>query len=105
MSARLLLILILIFRPLRQAEWRDSSGGQARSAVRRSRIHREEVQRSKPEAMPPDETRNEGTPSPSERAERWGKPFFAYFFEAFPSVSGYLSPLLIDSNNQEGEGE
>jgi hypothetical protein len=36
-------------------------------------MHREEVQRSKPEAMRPDEFRNEGTPSPSERAERWGK--------------------------------
>ncbi len=34
--------------------------------MRRSRMHREEVQRSKPEAMPPDESRNEGTPSPSE---------------------------------------
>ena len=84
-SARLLLILILIliFRPLRQAEWRDSSGGQARSAVWRSQTHREEVQRSKPEAMRPDGSRSEGTPSPSERAERRGKPFFAYFFEAF----------------------
>ena len=34
--------------------------------MRRSRTHREEVQRSKPEAMPPDESRNEGTPSQSE---------------------------------------
>jgi hypothetical protein len=33
----------LIHPPLRQAEWRHSSGGQARSAVRRSRTHREEV--------------------------------------------------------------
>ena len=33
--------------------------------------------------MPPDESRSEGTPSLSERAERWDKPFFAYFFEAF----------------------
>ncbi|VVP37938.1 hypothetical protein PS898_04667 [Pseudomonas fluorescens] len=47
-------------------------GGGARSAVRRSRIHRKEVQRSKPEAMPPDQFRSEGTPSPSERAERRG---------------------------------
>jgi hypothetical protein len=37
------LLLILIHLPLRQAEWRRSSGGQARSAVRRSRTHREEV--------------------------------------------------------------
>ena len=41
------------------------------------------MQRSKPEAMRPDGSRSEGTPSPSERAERRGKPFFAYFFEAF----------------------
>jgi len=32
---------------------------------------------------PPDESRNEGTPSFSERAGRRSKPFFAYFFEAF----------------------
>jgi hypothetical protein len=36
--------LILIHPPLREAEWRCSSGGQARSAVRRSRTHREEVE-------------------------------------------------------------
>jgi hypothetical protein len=36
--------LILICRPLRQAEWRCSSGGWARSAVRQSRTHREEVE-------------------------------------------------------------
>jgi hypothetical protein len=36
-------LLILILPPLRQAEWRRSSGGQARSGVRRSRTHREEV--------------------------------------------------------------
>ena len=38
-------------------------------------MHREEVQRSKPEAMRPDGSRSEGTPSLSEWAERWGKPF------------------------------
>jgi hypothetical protein len=37
------LLLILTHPPRRQAEWRRSSGGQARSAVRRSRTHREEV--------------------------------------------------------------
>ncbi|MCS3837217.1 hypothetical protein HNR03_001815 [Pseudomonas sp. JAI111] len=37
------LLLILIHPPLRQAEWRRLSGGLARSAVRRSRTHREEV--------------------------------------------------------------
>jgi hypothetical protein len=39
-------------------------------------MHREEVQRSKPEAMRPDEFRNEGTPNFSEWAEPWGKPFW-----------------------------
>ncbi|MDR6607731.1 hypothetical protein J2X87_002802 [Pseudomonas synxantha] len=37
-------LLILIHPPPRQAEWRRSSGGWARSAVRRSRTHREEVE-------------------------------------------------------------
>ena len=32
---------------------------------------------------PPDRSRSEGTPSPSERAERRSKRFCAYFFEAF----------------------
>jgi hypothetical protein len=39
----LILIWLLICPPRRQAEWRRSSGGQVRSAVRRSRTHREEV--------------------------------------------------------------
>jgi len=30
------------------------------------------VQRSKPEPLRPDRSRSEGTPSPIERAERWG---------------------------------
>ena len=50
-------------------------------------MHREEVQRSKPEAMRPDEFRNEGTPSPSERAERWGKRFLLTFLGACKKVS------------------
>ncbi|CAI8883329.1 hypothetical protein EMIT0P176_30123 [Pseudomonas sp. IT-P176] len=54
--------------------------GEARSAVRRSRMHREEVQRSKPEAMPPDGYRREGTPSLGEGPYAWGKRFFGYFF-------------------------
>jgi hypothetical protein len=37
-------LLILIHPPPREAEWRRSSGGQAHSAVRRSRTHREEVE-------------------------------------------------------------
>jgi hypothetical protein len=77
-SARLL--LILIHRPRRKAERRDLSGGGSAATVRRSRTQREEVQRSKPETLRPDEFRSEGTPSFSERAERWGKRFFAYFF-------------------------
>ena len=54
-------LLILPCRPLRQAEWRGLSGGGSAATVWRSQTHREEVQRSKPEAMPPDEHRNEGT--------------------------------------------
>src|SRR5471032_960185 len=38
------LLLILLYPPLREAEWRCSSGGWARSAVRRSCTHREEVE-------------------------------------------------------------
>ena len=33
------------------------------------------MQRSKPEALRPDQSRSEGTPSPSEWAERRSKPF------------------------------
>ena len=33
--------------------------------------------------MPPDECRNEGTPSLSEGPDARGEPFFAYFFLAF----------------------
>ncbi|MCO7628813.1 hypothetical protein NJC08_20525, partial [Pseudomonas fluorescens] len=40
---------------------------------------REEVQRSKPEALRPDQSRSEGTPSPSEWAERRSKPFWLLF--------------------------
>ena len=74
-----LLILLLIHPPLRQAEWRHSSGEWARSAVRRSRTHREEVQRSKPEAMSPDGCRSEGTPSPGEGPDAWGERFLVTF--------------------------
>ncbi len=47
--------------------------------MRRSRIHREEVQRSKPEAMPPDGYRSEGTPSLGEGPNARGKPFWLLF--------------------------
>ena len=43
--------------------------------MRRSRIHREEVQRSKPEAMRPDGHRSEGTLSLSEVPYAGAKPF------------------------------
>ena len=43
--------------------------------MRRSRIYREEVQRSKPEAMPPDGHRSEGTLSLSEVPYAGAKPF------------------------------
>jgi hypothetical protein len=79
--------LDLLYPPRRQAEWRDLSGGGSAATVWRSQTHREEVQRSKPEAMRPDEFRNEGTPSPSERAERWGKAFWVTF-----SASGKGDP-------------
>ena len=53
---------------------------QLRQLNTRSRMHREEVQRSKPEAMPPDGYRREGTPSLGEGPYAWGKRFFGYFF-------------------------
>ncbi len=53
--------------------------------------------------MPPDEYRSEGTPSLSEGPYVRGERFLLTFLGA-PSVSGYLSPLLIDSFIQEGEG-
>jgi hypothetical protein len=51
----------------------------------------------------PDGYRSEGTPSLSEGPDARGEPFLLTFF-GVPSVSGYLSPLLIDSFIQEGEG-
>jgi len=72
----LLLLLLLIHPPLRKAEWRHPSGEWARSAVRRSRTHREEVQRSKPEAMSPEGCRSERTPSPSEGPDARGETFW-----------------------------
>jgi len=50
--------------------------GEAAHIERRSK-------RSRPEAMPPDECRSEGTPSPGEGPDVRGEPFFAYFFLAF----------------------
>ena len=66
-------------RARRQAEWRDLSGGGSAATVWRSQTQREEVQRSQPEALRPDQSRSEGTPSPSERAERRSKRFWLLF--------------------------
>ena len=53
--------------------------------------------------MPPDESRSEGTPSLSERAERWDKPFFAYFFEAFvKKVSRRKGETVISNTRRNG---
>jgi hypothetical protein len=73
-------LLILIHPPPRQAEWRCSSGdgraapfGAAELIACRSR----EADRS---AMPPDEYRSEGTPSPSEGPYVRGERFFCLLF-------------------------
>jgi hypothetical protein len=71
---------LLIYPPLRQAEWRRSSGG-GRVAPCGGAAHIERrSSRSRPEAMPPDECRNEGTPSLSEGPDVGASLFFAYFF-------------------------
>jgi len=70
--------LILIHPPLREAEWRCSSGDwraapcgeAAHIACRCSEANRR--------AMPPDECRSEGTPSPSEGPDAWGEPFGSF---------------------------
>ncbi|RON58538.1 hypothetical protein BK665_00990 [Pseudomonas frederiksbergensis] len=77
--ARLLLILILLCPPLREAEWRCSSGG-GRAAPCGEAAHIERrSKRSRPEAMPPDGHRSEGTPSLSEGPDA-GASLFGYFF-------------------------
>ena len=68
--------------------------GLARSAVRRSRTHREEVARSRPEAMPPDECRSEGTPSLGEGPDARGERFFCLLF---------LRRLLKKVSRRQGE--
>ena len=79
----------------------DPGGGSA-ATVRRSRTHREEVQRSKPEAMRPDQSRSEGTPSLSERAERWGKRFLLTFLGACKKVSRRKGETASRSNQKNG---
>jgi hypothetical protein len=56
--------------------------GVARSAVRRTRTHREEVVAKQTGGDAPDGYRSEGTPSLSEGPDARGERFFAYFFEA-----------------------
>ncbi len=72
-------LLILIHPPPRQAEWRRSSGGGRAApfdAVELIACRSREADRR---AMPPDECRSEGTPSPGEgpyvRGERFLLPF------------------------------
>jgi hypothetical protein len=75
-----LLIWLLIYPPLRQAEWRRSSGGRRVAPCGEAAHIERRSSRSRPEAMPPDECRNEGTPSPSEGPDVGASLFFAYFF-------------------------
>jgi len=69
-------LLILIHPPLRQAEWRCSSGGQARSAVRRSRTHREEVEAKPTGGDAPRWTPERRNAEPKRGAGRWGETFW-----------------------------
>ncbi len=76
-------LLILIHPPLREAEWRCSSGeGAQRRSTQSNTLHvgRSEADRR---AVSPEGYRSEGTPSPSEGPDARGEPFFAYFFLAF----------------------
>ncbi len=80
-------LLILIHPPHRQAEWRRSSGG-GRAAPCGEAAHIERrSSRSRPEAMPPDECRSEGTPSPSEGPYVRGERFLLTFLGACKKVS------------------
>ncbi|KPU58496.1 hypothetical protein AN403_3599 [Pseudomonas fluorescens] len=75
-----LLILILIHPPPRQAEWRCSSGEWRAApfdAVEPIACRSSEADRR---AMPPDECRSEGTPSPSEGPDVRGERFFCLLF-------------------------
>jgi hypothetical protein len=71
---------LLIYPPLRQAEWRRSSGGGRVAPCGEAALIERRSSRSRPEAMPPDECRNEGTPSLSEGPDVGASLFFAYFF-------------------------
>ncbi len=80
---RALARLLLICPPLREAEWRRSSGGGRVAPCGEAAHIERRSKRSRPEAMPPDECRSEGTPSLGEGPDVRGEPLFAYFFLAF----------------------
>jgi hypothetical protein len=71
---------LLIYPPLRQAEWRRSSGGRRVAPFDEVEHIERRSSRSRPEAMPPDECRNEGTPSPSEGPDVGASVFLLTFF-------------------------
>jgi hypothetical protein len=71
-------LLILIHPPLREAEWRRSSGGRRVAPCGEAAHIERRSSRSRPEAMPPDECRNEGTPSPSEVPDAGAKTFASF---------------------------
>jgi hypothetical protein len=73
-------LLILIYPPLRKAEWRCSSGGRRAAPFDEVERIERRLKRSQPEAMPPDECRNEGTPSLGEGPDAWGEPFWVLFW-------------------------
>jgi hypothetical protein len=72
-------LLILIHPPLREAEWRCSSGGRRAAPFDEVEHIERRLKRSQPEAMPPDECRNEGTPSLSEGPDAGARPFGSFW--------------------------
>ena len=86
-------LLILIHPPPRQAEWRRSSGGGRAAPFGEAEHIERRSKRSRPEAMPPDECRSEGTPSLSEgpyvRGETFG--YFGAFAKVTRCKSGTIS--------------
>ncbi len=73
------LLLILICPPLREAEWRRSSGGGRVAPCGEAAHIERRSKRSRPEAMPPDECRSEGTPSPGEGPDAGAKRFGSFW--------------------------
>ena len=72
------LLLILICPPRREAEWRRSSGGGRVAPCGEAAHIERRSKRSRPEAMPPDECRSEGTPSPGEGPDVGAKTFASF---------------------------